>query len=535
MSRADLFSASKKAEQGGAGVAGAITPIKGKIGQRESKELVIALGGAVGSGVNQVGVLLADVLTNQFSYSVEKIKISDLILKLDGRDPHEFKKSADGKGARRYAYLQAAGNRLREEFRENDILASLVAGRILINRDIRSSEKGTQVASVQAVVPERVAYIIDQLKHPEEVQLLRAVYGNLFYLVGALAAEPIRKSRLIEEGMTEAEAVEIMSKDRKESIEHGQQLDKTLELSDLFLRNSSPNTKLLKGEVERFVRLIHGSQVTTPTAEEFGMYAAYSASLKSACLSRQVGAAILNKEGAIIATGSNDVPKFGGGLYGAADQDKDYRCYNYKGGKCFNDKQKDKVEEEIVKTLSDASVPEAEARKYAEIIRAGTRLRDLIEFSRAVHAEMDAIISIARSGGESLEGTTLFSTTFPCHSCARHIVAAGIETVYYVEPYEKSLALGLHDDSIISEVEDQHSTGKVRFLHFEGVSPRRYQDFFNPKLPRKNRAGDLIVVSDGDATKRTPQYLDSYKQIEAGVAKHLNERFGEERVKDLLG
>jgi deoxycytidylate deaminase len=42
----------------------------------------------------------------------------------------------------------------------------------------------------------------------------------------------------------------------------------------------------------------------------------------------------------------------------------------------------------------------------------------------------------------------LFSTTFPCHMCARHIVSAGIKRVVFLEPYPKSYAEELYADSI---------------------------------------------------------------------------------------
>ncbi|MBF4218320.1 deaminase, partial [Vibrio anguillarum] len=84
-----------------------------------------------------------------------------------------------------------------------------------------------------------------------------------------------------------------------------------------------------------------------------------------------------------------------------------------------------------------------------------------------VHAEMDAIVSLARSIRQSSVGMTLYSTTYPCHNCARHIVAAGILRVVYIEPYEKSLALKLHDDALT----DANGTHKVVLVPFEGVSP----------------------------------------------------------------
>jgi deoxycytidylate deaminase len=72
---------------------------------------------------------------------------------------------------------------------------------------------------------------------------------------------------------------------------------------------------------------------------------------------------------------------------------------------------------------------------------------DITEFGRPVHAEMEAILSCARIGISPKMGT-LYCTTFPCHNCAKHIVAAGIKRVVYVEPYPKSKAEKLHSDSL---------------------------------------------------------------------------------------
>ena len=47
-----------------------------------------------------------------------------------------------------------------------------------------------------------------------------------------------------------------------------------------------------------------------------------------------------------------------------------------------------------------------------------------------LHAEENAILKVARST-QSTEGSTLYTTARPCLSCARNIVAAGIERVVY--------------------------------------------------------------------------------------------------------
>jgi deoxycytidylate deaminase len=61
-----------------------------------------------------------------------------------------------------------------------------------------------------------------------------------------------------------------------------------------------------------------------------------------------------------------------------------------------------------------------------------------LDLCRAVHAEERAILQAAKYGGMSLEGSALYTTTFPCKLCAKKILETGISTVIYVEPYPKS-------------------------------------------------------------------------------------------------
>lgn len=150
-----------------------------------------------------------------------------------------------------------------------------------------------------------------------------------------------------------------------------------------------------------------------------------------------------------------------------------------------------------------------------------TKIKSLIEYSRAIHAEMDAIVSLAREASESTKGKILFATTYPCHNCARHIVAAGISRVVYIEPYEKSLAMKLHDDAI-SDIDE---IGKVLFMPFEGVSPNRFEKFFKSNGARKSSDGRVIHSQVNDLYHVDTQYLDSYHAYEAKVAAMLEGMF----------
>ncbi|WP_415915445.1 deaminase [Pseudomonas amygdali] len=99
-------------------------------------------------------------------------------------------------------------------------------------------------------------------------------------------------------------------------------------------------------------------------------------------------------------------------------------------------------------------VEEANRASAFEMLRKDSQLKSLIEFSRAVHAEMHALLTAGETKGGQIRNGKLFVTTYPCHSCARHLVAAGVKEVYFLEPYRKSLATRLHSDSITERESD---------------------------------------------------------------------------------
>lgn len=57
-----------------------------------------------------------------------------------------------------------------------------------------------------------------------------------------------------------------------------------------------------------------------------------------------------------------------------------------------------------------------------------------LDIYTSVHAEA-GIIAKAAKEGIALEGTSIYTSTFPCPNCARLIAEAGIKTVYYQKGY----------------------------------------------------------------------------------------------------
>lgn len=455
------------------------------ISDRLSQEIVIALVGPVGSGVSTSASYLSEILSQHFHYDVAPIiKPSGII-----REEAHRVKMANIPREPINAYIdhmQTAGNKLREKFGPN-YLAEKAVERIAKFRRGKGGYTDTGT-----VVPGRRAYIIDSIKNLEELQLLRQIYRETLCVIGVFAPDEMRKKRLVDDG-GEAKGVDrVIDRDQGEVATFGQMTRKIFVESDFFICNDHKKDEL-KARIHRYLEIIFDTNIHTPTRHESAMYEASAAMASSACMSRQVGAAIISASGELIAVGWNDVPKFGGRLYTEDDQnvldekkgvqDNDHRCFKWGSRICHNDVRRTKIGDGIASRIYQsghlkAGVKQSEIR---DIIR-GTEVDDLTEFSRAIHAEMEAILAIAREGRHSLVGATLYSTTYPCHNCARHIVAAGISSVIYIEPYRKSLAIALHNDAISEDPDDDK---RVVFRQYDGVAPHHYLRLFKSVTDRK--------------------------------------------------
>jgi deoxycytidylate deaminase len=263
-------------------------------------------------------------------------------------------------------------------------------------------------------------------------------------------------------------------------------LREVFHLADFIVNKDTTEDE--KIQTDRFVDLLFGNNARSPTKTEYGMYIAKSASLRSLDLSRQVGAAIFSETGEIITMGCNEVPKGEGGTYWS---DEHYDNRDYKRKEDPNEKIKRQNIIELLSRLEKKYLNHEAYSSIEEIFKAAavqdSKVMDSLEYGRIIHAEMSAIADAARLG-RPIKGAVLFCTTFPCHICAKHIVASGISKVVFLEPYPKSHAFDLHYDSIRVEGDvaaEYEDFPKADFVHFSGVSPRRYRDFFE-KMKRKS-------------------------------------------------
>jgi deoxycytidylate deaminase len=488
------------------------------------KEIFIGFVGGIGVDFDSVIYFLINEFKAQ-GYHVNKINISDLIATCCG----DFSEKNDE--LKRIEYYMDKGTLLRKKY-GNAILSYLTLAEIHNKRRENNKKFNT-------------VYFIKSFKRPEEVDIFRKLYGRNFILFSVHSSLISRKNRLfssknIKKNKEIHEKIDnLIKKDFEENNfnqkKHGQNVIETFPKAHVFLNTDVENT--LQNAIRRFVDILFGHPFHTPTIDERNIFLAKGLSLRSADLSRQVGVVIANSDGDIIATGCNDVPKFGGGLYEPSDLN-DQRDFKI-------NKREEKIElvKDLLEKLSVISIfkenteiiqylkkiikdNEKIKNIYEELKEFGAKVTDILEFSRPVHAEMEAICDAARRGIK-LKNSTLYSTTYPCHLCAKLILAVGIKKVVYIDPYPKSEATALFEGVIVDSHSIKHKSGNdfLSFDAFMGISPKRYLHVFT----QKNRK-----EKDGTAKRPRREHDSPYLKERNSIDYFLREVVILKKTKDLL-
>ncbi|WP_157792851.1 anti-phage dCTP deaminase [Bordetella genomosp. 8] len=483
-------------------------------------ELVIGLVGPVGVNLEPIITALRDGLAvaRYKSYVVRLSKLIENLAELDfsGSPEHE-----------RIGNLMTLGTHLREQSKLGDAAAILAIAEIARIRDVENHAPLPASSAGNA-------FILRSLKHPAEVERLRTIYGKGFLLISVYSPRDVRVTALAErlsrsganaKRLARSRAEALIARDESEDDKDlGQDVQDAFPLADLFV--DARNTERLRAAIQRFLHLTFGNRFRTPTKDEHGMFHARAAALRSADLNRQVGAAIMQDGSDVITVGCNDVPKSGGDQYweGDPDDDRDFRREIDSSAE-----QRTQMFEELFERLSSHGYLNTNKLSNSDVhhtvaslidgdkkrVLKGIGLMNLLEFGRSVHAEMAALMSAARLG-RSVKGATLYCTTFPCHMCARHIVASGIKRVVYVEPYPKSRARQLHADAIAVDP-IAPSSKHVNFEPFEGIAPRQYQSIFSADDMRKQNDGRIRPWRMADGKVRFQRYLNTYLELEVAL------------------
>lgn len=496
-------------------------------------ELFIALVAAVGTDIGLLGDQVATQLA-EYDYTSQLLRLSDYLAE-------QAAENFRGKPFDEELWeAMSAGDELRDSWERGDALALHAISDIVV---ARYEAAGRDPDDDDETLPDnlkRHAFILRSLKTPDELDTLRAVYGPRLIVIAAYSptdtrlqhlAELIQDSRKDKDRSTWVHQPEdLIARDEKEEADRGQDVSGTFHRADFFVR--AWNRDVIEKDVERTLEILFGSPFRTPTRDEHAQFMAAGAALRSAEFGRQVGAAITTPEGSLVGVGANEVPKAGGGSHWEEDGrgNRDFEVSEIDTNRRHFDelaarlsKRADERLTGLINDLSEAkggdvrealdALRERALAALPEDLRAGG-LKDLTEFGRAVHAEMSALLDAARRG-VSVNGCTLYTTTFPCHNCARHIIGAGISRVVFIEPYSKSRAEALHPDAVRIEEsrEEDGEDERVDFEPFVGVAPSRYLEMFDAAarerlghVPRKDDDGKRCEF---DKKVAHPVFLDA--------------------------
>lgn len=489
------------------------------------REAFIAIIAPIGVNVDQVVNVLSEKC-RQISYTPNVIKLTDSLKKF-GRVPEKFDSEFE-----RYKTFIEAGDQICLDAKRGDVLSLLGVAELIggSNPDHRAKRA--------LMIGERRISIFRQIKRLEEYRHLERTYGRNIIFVGCYASKKDRvdflvdKMRSADRGSSktklESQALDIISIDEDEDGKRfGQKIIDVYPKSDFVIDCSS--LKTLENSCERLFQIYFGHPFVSPNRDEYASYIANAAAYRSLDLSRQVGAAIFSDNGEVISLGCNEVPAPGGGTYWCHD---DHDARDYILGFDSNQRVKEDMARDALFKLrkggwldkektGNMSLPELaqkvfSKRSYDPVEEEGpwrsSMLSDIIEYGRMVHAEMNALTDAARFR-RSTQGATLYCTTMPCHMCTRLIIASGIKRVVYVQPYIKSLAGELFQDSIVFDYDDE-DTSKVRFVTLKGVTPTGFKRAFAKSEKRKDDDGKAKVWNRKEARPNFLTTIPYYKDTE---------------------
>jgi deoxycytidylate deaminase len=334
-------------------------------------------------------------------------------------------------------------------------------------------------------------FIVECFRNPYEIEFFRSRYAE-FYLFSINAPKDIRKERVKYFSIKRDERDQ--GADRRAHELNKLDVRSCVLMSDITISNDRSGGMSQKDFFEKFLRyfaLIRSPGCIPPNDDELYMHLAYSNSLKSNCISRKVGAVILGPKGFILGSGWNDV---GEGQVGCGlrrkedylsiddipkvtselDLDEFHRLLTKSPGDyvCYKDIMS---KLQINKKLNKIADHKNCTKECINKIKGELGIKRL-EYCRALHAEENAILQLAKIGGMPISGGTIYTTTYPCELCAKKLYQTGIRTIYYNEPYPESIS---------EEVFLKDGNRSIEMVPFQGIKSHSFFKLFKPVYDKK--------------------------------------------------
>ncbi len=231
-------------------------------------------------------------------------------------------------------------------------------------------------------------YVIDSIRHPAEIQVLRR--RSDFTLLRIHASDRLRFERLRQRNRendptTYEEFLALEAKEAQSGVKTDQQLDQAIALADLQIDNNGPLKELHEKIKPVFLNL--AQKAHRPGWDEYFMNIAKVVAMRSNCMKRKI-AAVIVKDKRIISTGYNGTPRG-------------------------------------IKNCNEGGCP-----RCASVDASGKDLGECL----CSHGEENAIVQAAYHGVR-VKGATLYTTFSPCLMCTKMIINSGIGEVVYQAAY----------------------------------------------------------------------------------------------------
>ncbi len=285
-------------------------------------------------------------------------------------------------------------------------------------------------------------------------------------------------------------------------IENYKNASKKIKNNELEKTNKFYIYQPLSVQILKLVALIQQPGLITPTYIERIMQIAHTAKLNSGCISRQVGAVVTDSSFSVKGIGWNDVPQ---GQTSCSNRDiRDlandlddgftefelgHTDYKYNDSKSFNEKIKkeyqlfsDEKNTEVLDEKIQALDENLKGRPCSYCFKTFHNKFEGKEnqvHTRSLHAEENAMLQIAKNGGQGLNKGNLFTTASPCELCSKKAFQLGIKNIFYIDLYP-----GISQKHILQGGTNKASNPNI--YQFQGVIGRGYQKLYEPFMTIKD-------------------------------------------------
>ncbi|SNY70992.1 anti-phage dCTP deaminase [Pantoea sp. GL120224-02] len=343
---------------------------------------------------------------------------------------------------------------------------------------------------------ERAYIVIDAIRNPYEAKFFKDRYAA-FHLVSINAPDEHRTKYL--QKLHKFSSEQIAKIDDEESgkgeseYKHltNPNVKKCIEISDIHLfnpKNEYDNDNVLKAQIAWYIALMQHPGLISPTSMERVMQVAYTVKLNSGCISRQVGAVVTDNDNSIKSVGWNDVAK---GQIPCAMRSidglmNDFHSETYSHYERNNQRFRVKAKE-FYETFKPV-IQESNSFKGRNISYCFKDIHNSIDnnsnqvHTRALHAEENAFLQLAKYGGTGIVGGKLYTTASPCELCAKKAYQLGISQVIFIDPYP-----GITQDHIINI-----GTMPPELIQFRGAIGKAYHRLYEQVIPIKDELDYLL-------------------------------------------